>query len=69
MVCYNHGKASRGLFPVGNAVEMERTTYRGRRSILMGTKFWDDDPLAQQIGEAYRSMRMKGWSIHVRPLD
>ena len=30
------GKASRGLFPVGNAVEMERTTYRAADSSPYG---------------------------------
>jgi hypothetical protein len=67
-VLYEHGKEGRGKLPVGNVVEgPELTTFRGRRSIITGTRFWDTDPFAKQVGDAYRSMAMKGWSINAIP--
>jgi len=69
LVLYEHGKSARGHLPVGNAESLERTTFKGRRSLLMATRFFDDDEFAKQVGDLYRSERMKGWSIHARALE
>jgi len=68
---YEHGTwETRGTLPVGNAVkDLERTKFKGRDSIVMETRLWDDDEFAKKIGDAYRSMKMRGWSIRTRPIE
>lgn len=70
VVLYEHGHGTRGMLPVGNVEEgPEVTTFRGRRSIVTGTRFWDSDEFSRQIGEVYRSMAMRSWSINAIALD
>lgn len=70
LVLYEHGRGNRGQLPVGNVVEgPERTTFKGRRSIVTGTKFWESDDFSKQIGEAYKSLAMRSWSINAIPLQ
>jgi hypothetical protein len=66
-ICYEHGLQARGLLPVGVAERCERTTYRGKRAIVIEARFSDDDEFSRMIGERYRSQQMRGWSIHCAP--
>jgi hypothetical protein len=67
-VVYEHGRmASRLNLPVGNVAEIERGTYKGKGAIIASTRFADDDELSRAVGEAYRSMKMRGWSVHALP--
>jgi hypothetical protein len=69
-VLYEHGKADYRLnLPVGNVEEIERTTYKGRASIIASTRFWDTDEFAKSIKEAYLSQKMRGWSINAFPRE
>jgi hypothetical protein len=69
VVLWDHGNDSRrGTEPVGEAVEkIEQTTFKGKRSLLMETKFYDDDEFCRTLGERYRSLKMRAWSIRAQP--
>ncbi len=67
-VIFEHGRQARGNLPVGNAIGLEHGKYQGRQSIIAEVKFWDDE-FSRTIGEAYRSKKMRGWSVMALPRD
>jgi len=68
-VLHDHGKGPRGTVPVGNVEALERTTFKGVRSIAAETRFWDSDDFSRMIGEAYLTKKMRGWSINCLPVQ
>jgi hypothetical protein len=63
-ILFEHGEdRKRGQVPIGNAVSIRHAELDGRRAIIAETKFWDTDEFSQIIGQAYRDMHMRGWSI------
>ena len=69
-IMWEHGASvERARLPIGNCVEgPERVKFRGVPSIVVGVDFWDDE-FSGTIAKAYRSGKMKSWSIQARPIE
>ncbi len=68
-ILFEHGLCQRGRLPIGNCENLERTNFKGRRSILAQIRLDDDDEFTRKIKRKYFAQTMRGWSVRGLPLD
>ncbi len=67
-ILFEHGQSpTRGPLAVANAINIERSTFRGRQCITADIRFWDNDPFTRALKDAYEAKLQRGWSIRAIP--